>query len=73
MSKPAIQVENFIPGGILATDHLHVGTHDGTCSRCRRKFARDETPLAFWANAGQHLWMYCNSCDWSATEYQRPN
>ncbi len=72
MSK-GIAVEYLVPGGVLLTDHLHVGTHDDTCSRCRRKIPEDENALMFWTNGGQCLWMFCNRCDWSACEGQRKN
>lgn len=53
----------FLDGGIRASDHLHVGTNDDTCSRCRRAIREDEVPLMLWVNGGNDMYIYCNDCD----------
>jgi hypothetical protein len=57
-----IQIEQLVPGGIKATDHIHKGRNDGTCSRCRKMPAEDDVPLMFWAKQGTWLWIYCEKC-----------
>ena len=37
-----------MPGGILATDHVHYPRYDCTCSRCRRPIDPDDVPLLLW-------------------------
>ena len=39
-----IDLSLLVPGGILATDHMHA-PGDETCSRCRRSIPDDEVPL----------------------------
>jgi hypothetical protein len=50
----------MIAGGIRATDHWHVLTNDGTCSRCRREVPDGEVPLLLWR--GSDLLIYCERC-----------
>ena len=61
MRQP-LTIESLVPGGILATDHLHVTTNDGTCSRCRRLVPDAEVPLMLWLNDGEDLLIYCPAC-----------
>jgi len=51
-----------VPGGIRATDHLHIKTNDGTCSRCRRPVPDDDVPLMIWSDDGENMLVYCESC-----------
>ena len=49
---------------ILPTDHVHVGTYDETCSRCRKAIGEDEVPLLMWLPPdGDRMLAYCNACD----------
>jgi hypothetical protein len=60
MTSP-YEISMFVPGGILATDHIHVKTNDGTCSRCRKVVPDDEVPLMFWLS-GENMLIYCGTC-----------
>ena len=53
----------FLDGGIRVNDHLHVGTYDETCSRCRRAIREDEVPLMLWINQAHDMYAYCTDCD----------
>lgn len=56
-------VRAIIPGGIKPTDHIHVVTYDGTCSRCRKAIQEDEVPLLLWIPPKGNLMLaYCNAC-----------
>jgi hypothetical protein len=57
-----LTIDQIIPGGIKASDHLHVGTNDNTCSRCRKAIEEDECPLMLWANDGNDMWIFCEAC-----------
>ena len=52
----------LIPGGVLESDHAHVGSSDETCSRCRRPIRDDEVPLRCWEGDGTVMWIYCGGC-----------
>lgn len=62
MSAAHPSVWDLVPGGILASDHAHVGISDETCSRCRRAVGEGEAPLRLWINNGECMWIYCDSC-----------
>lgn len=55
-------VGKLVPGGIRRSDHLHVETNDGTCSRCRRKLALVEMPLMLWLRDGEDMYVFCERC-----------
>ena len=56
-------IDVIVPGGILATDHVHRVTNDGTCSRCREPVAEDDVPLMLWfGRGGDDLLIYCTRC-----------
>ena len=57
-----IPIDALIPGGILESDHAHVGTSDETCSRCRRPIRDDEVPLRCREGDGTVKWIYCDDC-----------
>lgn len=58
-----VSIDALVPGGILATDHVHVHTNDGTCSRCRREVPDDDVPLMLWTDAaGERMLIYCQRC-----------
>jgi hypothetical protein len=57
-----ILIEELVPGGILTTDHLHVGTYDETCSRCRKPIPEEQVPLLIWTNNGDDMRSYCCDC-----------
>ena len=59
---PAPPIELLVPGGIQPTDHLHVGTNDGTCSRCRKPIGDDEGPLLLWRRSGHDMYAFCERC-----------
>ena len=54
---------DFVPGGILTTDHVHGSSgYDYTCSRCRQPIPdKAEIPLLFWPPGGGML-AYCDRC-----------
>lgn len=54
---------SLVPGGIQTTDHVHIDTNDGTCSRCRKAIGEDEVPLMLWSRGGRDMLIYCNDCD----------
>ena len=56
-----ISLDMLVPGGIKPTDHVHLVTNDGTCSRCRRN-TFDEVPLMMWIGEGHRLLIYCQRC-----------
>lgn len=58
----APSIEQLIPGGILPTDHWHIGTNDDTCSRCRRPIHEDEVPLMLWDDSRENMLIYCTTC-----------
>ena len=52
---------DFVPGGILATDHRH-RAYAQTCSRCRQRIPDEaEVPLMLWPPDGGML-AYCDRC-----------
>lgn len=51
---------DLIPGGILATDHWHIGTYDETCSRCRQEIPDHHVPLQIYN--GNSMLSYCETC-----------
>lgn len=53
--------DQFVPGGILATDHWHIGRNDGTCSRCRKPVPDDDVPLRLWKRGGHDMLTYCEA------------
>jgi hypothetical protein len=62
MSKPPmLTIADLVPGGIRSTDHLHIRTSDGTCSRCRVFVPEEQVPLLIWVN-GKDLLIYCPAC-----------
>lgn len=67
MADPAISIEDLVPGGIVRSDHLHVGSYDETCSRCRRSIPEEQTPLLLWVNSGDDMYSFCGVCiGWDA-------
>lgn len=58
---PILPIETLVPGGILESDHVHVGTNDETCSRCRRAVPEHEVPILLWLTPDDLL-IYCNVC-----------
>ena len=60
-----IDIASIVPGGIRASDHVHVGTNDGACSRCRRPIREDEVPIQLFIDNGHRMLIYCNGCDGS--------
>lgn len=64
MTTAPIDIAIFVPGGILATDHVHRKTNDRTCSRCRKLVPDEEVPLMFWLNGDPRGYMliYCGDC-----------
>lgn len=54
--------DQVIPGGIRDSDHWHVITNDGTCSRCRQEVPDDEVPLMLWDRSGMLMLIYCDRC-----------
>lgn len=59
---PRLTIDKLVPDGIQATDHLHIETNDGTCSRCRKPIDDAEVPLMFWTNDGHDMWQFCERC-----------
>ena len=58
-----LSADAIVPGGVLATDHWHVGTYDETCSRCRKPIAEDQAPLLLWGgDNGDWMLSYCEDC-----------
>jgi hypothetical protein len=59
-----IAIEDLVPGGILPTDHLHVGVNEGRCSRRRKEVNEDEVPLMLWPqnDGGHSMLIYCPRC-----------
>lgn len=55
-----ITLEQLIPGGILETDHWHIGTYDETCSRCRQSIPDHQVPLSLYQ--GDNMLSYCEPC-----------
>ena len=62
MTSKSMDIELLVPGGIEPTDHVHVGTNDDTCSRCRAPIAEDEVPLRLWDESGHNMLIYCEQC-----------
>jgi len=61
--RESIVLEDILPGGIKPTDHWHIKTNDGTCSRCQSKIDEDEVPLMLWrGQKGDDMLIYCNAC-----------
>ena len=67
MSQP-MDVSLLVPGGILASDHVHGESgYDYTCSRCRQQMSaagpldEDEVPVLIWPPTGGML-AYCARC-----------
>lgn len=67
------KLEHLVHGGIQPGDHLHRGTSDGTCSRCREPIAEHEVPILLWpmsrtsvtvgdSLAGDAMYQYCTRC-----------
>lgn len=61
MTSAPMDISIFVPGGILATDHVHRMTNDGTCSRCRKRVPDEEVPVMFWLS-GDDMLIYCGDC-----------
>ena len=69
MSGPILDLSAFVPGGLLATDHVHSTecrgrqrAYDQTCSRCRRRIPDEAAcPLMIWRPEGGML-AYCEGC-----------
>lgn len=59
-SRPTL--EDLVPGGIKPTDHLHVETNDGTCSRCGERPPVGDAPLMLWLRGGHDLYIFCFAC-----------
>lgn len=57
-----IDINKWIPGGILPTDHVHRGTNDNTCSRCRTEVPEGQVPLLLWNESGEEMMIYCKDC-----------
>jgi hypothetical protein len=57
-------IADVVPGGLLPTDHVHVRTNDGTCSRCRRACDDDDDniPLLVWIGDGERMLIFCQDC-----------
>lgn len=55
-------ITNFIPHGILSTDHWHRGTNDGACSRCRALISNYDVPLMLFSASGDDMVIYCQAC-----------
>lgn len=55
-----ITPNDLIPGGILETDHWHLGTYDETCSRCRKPIPDHQVPLNLYQ--GNSMLSYCEPC-----------
>ena len=62
MNVRQYSVADFVPGGILPSDHAHRVTSDGTCSRCRREIGECEVPLMLWTRDGEIMWIFCDGC-----------
>ena len=59
--KP-VSIEALVPGGVERTDVWHLGTDDGTCSRCRSMPPEDDVPLLIWSESGRNMLRYCEEC-----------
>ena len=57
-----LDIRTIVPGGILVTDHWHIGTNDNTCSRCRQVVPDDQVPLMLWDSSGENMLIYCEPC-----------
>lgn len=58
-----IEIADIVPGGILATDHVHEETNDGICSRCGEIVEEDDVPLHIWLMpGGADMLTYCTRC-----------
>lgn len=57
-----VPVESLVPGGIRLTDHWHIRTDDGTCSRCRQTPPESDVPLLMWNDGGHNMLRYCERC-----------
>lgn len=58
-----IPVDALIPGGIRATDFIHIRTNDGTCSRCRKEVPDEQVPLMLWLPPNsKRMLIYCEDC-----------
>jgi hypothetical protein len=63
MSKGKIDITDVLPGGLLASDYLHVKTNDGTCSRCRKEIRDNRQPsLILWVGRGENMYVFCAEC-----------
>lgn len=63
MAAPDFRIEDTPLGAIRESDQLFVGTHDGTCSRCREKIAETEVPLLFWLTRDpSKMYAFCTRC-----------
>jgi len=60
--KEKLDIADLVPGGILATDHWHIKTQDGTCSRCRRPLPEEDVPLMVWSESRDDMLIYCERC-----------
>lgn len=59
----SIPIEDIVPGGILATDHVHRETDDGICSRCGEIIADGDAPLMLWLPPDRtDMLVYCTRC-----------
>ena len=60
----SIPIEDIVPGGILATDHVHRRTDDGICSRCGEIIADDDARMMLWlpTDHGNDMLVYCTRC-----------
>jgi hypothetical protein len=57
MTQPVYEISMFV----LTTDHIHRGTNDNTCSRCRWTVPNDEVALKV-SLSGHDLLIYCETC-----------
>ncbi|MYE06649.1 MAG: hypothetical protein F4Y04_05415 [Chloroflexi bacterium] len=58
-----ISIDDIVPGGILATDHVHRETCDGICSRCGEIVENDDAPLLLWLPPDRNdMLIYCTRC-----------
>lgn len=62
MTETELDLTALVPGGILETDHVHVSTNDGSCSRCRKAPDDDQVPLLLWSSDAKKLLIYCQDC-----------
>jgi len=50
-----MDIATLIPGGIALSDHLHIETNDGTCSRCRQPIPEADVPILLWLRGGPRI------------------